>query len=140
MGRASCKPETGLFMGDITRLPGQGCQHHLSGHCLYEERLNPGYMQDWRCRVLSRWESAFDDFLARAESFGIKPDAVPDLWGRQFERMARDVFDCKQYVCCHAGEPPACIHELDGLCMLVLPECRGRCRHYKVEEKQENNG
>ncbi|MBI9078430.1 MAG: hypothetical protein JEY79_01660 [Pseudodesulfovibrio sp.] len=127
-------------MGGITRLPGQGCQYHLGGHCLYEERLNPGYTQGWRCRVLSRWESAFDDFLARAESFGIKSDVAPDLWGRQFERMARDVFDCEQYVCCQAEGIPACLHESDGLCILMLPECSGRCCHYEVEEKQSSNG
>jgi len=126
-------------MGNLTPLPGQGCQHHIGDRCFYEERLNPGYSQVWRCRVFSRWESAFDDFLARAESFGVEQDAVPDLWQRQFERMARDVFDCEQYVYCHGEEAPACIHASDGLCIQAMPECKGRCRHYEVEIKQEDN-
>ena len=127
-------------MGSITQLPGSECQHYAGGRCLYEERLNPGYVQDWRCLVLLKWESAFDDFLARAESFGIVQDAVPGIWERQFERMARDVFDCEHYVYSYGGEAPACMNALDGLCMLVLPECPGRCRHYKAKVKQEDNG
>ncbi len=127
-------------MGNITRLPGLGCQHFTNGRCLYEERLNPGYAYDWRCRVLSRWESAFDDFLERADAFGIEQSAVPDLWKRQFERMARNAFDCEQYSYCHGAEAPACLHVMDELCRLSLPECGGRCRRYIAEVKQKDNG
>lgn len=118
-------------MGDITRLPGQGCRHHAGGHCLYEERLNPGYAQHWRCRVLARWEAAFDDFLGRAEVFGVEQSAVPDLWERQFERLAREAFDCEQYVYSHGEDAPACLHAVDGVCRLALPVCEGRCRHHE---------
>ncbi|QGY41299.1 hypothetical protein GM415_14570 [Pseudodesulfovibrio cashew] len=117
-------------MGDVKRLPGKGCRHHTTGRCLYQEHLNPGYSAEWRCRVLARWEDAYDDFLLRAESFGVSQDAVPDLWGRKFQRMARQVFDCQDYVHSVNGGPPACAHALDGLCRLALPPCPGRCRHF----------
>lgn len=121
-------------MGDITRLPGLGCQYYIDGRCLYEEMLNPGYTQRWRCQVLLKWGSAFDDFLERAESFGIEQDAVPELWERQFERMAREAFHCEQYSYFHGSDIPSCHHHaLDGLCRLALPDCGGRCRQYKVE-------
>lgn len=125
-------------MDSVSRLPGQGCQHHAGGRCFYEERLNPGYTQGWRCRVLLRWESAFDEFLARAETFGVEQEAVPDLWERQFERMARDVFKCEQYSYCNGSQAPACIHDADGVCKMELPRCEGRCRHYKIEVKQDD--
>jgi hypothetical protein len=127
-------------MGDIIRLPGSGCQHFAGGRCLYEERLNPGYTDCWQCSVLVRWESAFDDFLERAESFGVGQDAIPDLWERQFERMARGVFDCKEYTYSHGAEAPACVYGLDGVCLLSLPECKGRCRRYLVEVEQKIDG
>ena len=125
-------------MGDVTRLPGSGCRFHVGGRCLYEEMLNPGYTQEWRCRVLARWETAYDEFLVRAELFGLEQSAVPDLWERQFERVARQAFDCDTYSYCPGAEPPACLHVLDGMCRLALPECRGRCRHYQPETELDN--
>lgn len=117
-------------MADIKRLPGNGCRHHATERCLYGEHLNPGYTTEWRCRVLMRWEVAFDEFLERAELLNVGQAAVPDLWGRQFERMARDAFDCEEYVYAPEGEAPSCVHAFDGVCRLSLPKCEGRCRHF----------
>jgi len=124
-------------MADVKRLPGNGCRHHTIQHCLYQEHLNPGYATKWRCRVLLRWETAFDEFLERAESLNVAQDAVPDLWGRKFERLARQAFDCEEYVFCQSGEAPACMHALDGLCRVALPACEGRCRHYELENDED---
>ncbi|QJB57853.1 hypothetical protein [Pseudodesulfovibrio sp. zrk46] len=116
-------------MSDVKRLPGDGCRHHINKRCLYDEHLNPGYAEGFRCRVLLRWEIAFDEFLERADAFNIEQDAVPDLWGRKFERMARQAFDCEKYEFA-GGEAPACAQVYDGLCLLALPQCEGRCRHF----------
>jgi len=124
-------------MADVKRLPGDGCRHHTNQRCLYEEHLNPGYGTSWRCRVLMRWETAFDEFLERAEAFNVAQDAVPDLWGRKFERMARQAFDCEEYVFVQGGEAPACAHILDGLCHLALPPCEGRCRHFAMKNNED---
>lgn len=121
-------------MADVKRLPGQGCRHYAGGRCLYQEHLNPGYSVDFRCRVLLRWEDAFDDFLLRAEAMNVAQDAVPDLWGRKFERLARQAFDCSEYVYSPDCNAPACIHVHDGLCRPALPVCEGRCRHYAKED------
>lgn len=128
-------------MGKLDRLPGDDCYHFFAGRCLYEERLNPGYRQSYRCQVLARWETAYDDFLTRAEAMGIEQEQVPDLWERQFQRMVRDTFHCQTHVYNHDHRPPACGHELDGLCILGLPKCEGRCRHYQLdtlEDEQED--
>ncbi len=124
-------------MADVNRLPGEGCRHHTSGYCLYEEHLNPGYENRWRCRVLLHWEAAFDDFLLRAEVFGVAQNAVQDLWNRKFERLARKAFACDQYTFCHEAEIPGCLHVFDGLCRISLPVCEGRCRHFQINESDE---
>ena len=126
-------------MAEIKRLPGHGCRHHISGRCLYQEHLNPGYATAWRCRVLLHWEAAFDDFLARAEAFDVAQHAVPDLWNRKFERMARDAFDCADYVYSPDADVPACAHVTDGLCREELPPCQGRCRHFHVAKSEDNS-
>lgn len=124
-------------MADVKRLPANGCRHHINQRCLYQEHLNPGYTTSWRCRVLMRWETTFDEFLERAEAFDVAQDAVPDLWGRKFERMARQAFDCEKYVFLQGGDVPACAHVLDGLCHLTLPVCEGRCRHFVIEKNED---
>jgi len=124
-------------MGKITRLPGCECRSFIHGRCLYEEQLNPGYTQSWRCQVTARWESDYDDFLRRAEFFGVDEAAVPDLWGRRFQRMARDVFHCQRYVYDPDAHVLGCRNHWDGICIMDLPKCGGRCRHYLAISEQE---
>ncbi|WFS64118.1 hypothetical protein LF599_08160 [Pseudodesulfovibrio thermohalotolerans] len=125
-------------MSKISRLPGTDCRHHLNGRCLYEEWLNPGYTKSWRCQVTARWESSFDDFLRRAEFFGVAEDAAPDLWGRQFQRMARETFHCGMYKYRPGAPVPGCGHHLDGVCVMGLPRCSGRCRHYSLNTDEQS--
>ena len=124
-------------MGTITRLPGEECRFFIRGRCLYEERLNPGYTQSWRCQVTARWESDYDDFLSRAEQFGLEEAAVPDLWSMQFQRLARDVFHCRRYIYDHELPAPSCGNHDSGVCIMDLPKCGGRCRHYQLESDEE---
>ncbi|WP_285906144.1 hypothetical protein [Pseudodesulfovibrio pelocollis] len=118
-------------MADILPLPGDECRHHARGRCLYEEHLNPGYCSTWRCRAIARWESAFDDFLVRAERFELGQEQVAILWERRFTRMVRSL-DCDHYASGGGAELPACAHVRDGLCCLALPPCEGRCRHFRL--------
>lgn len=124
-------------MTELKRLPGRGCRHHTAQRCLYGEHLNPGYHDEWRCRVITHWETAFDDFLARAENFGVHQDAVPDLWNRKFERMARETLRCNDFSYAAGADVPSCAHVCDGLCRLLLPECEGRCRHFELETNED---
>jgi hypothetical protein len=118
-------------MAEILPMPGDACRHHTRGRCLYEEHLNPGYCSLWQCRAFAHWESAFDDFLARAELFGLEQERVASLWERRFARIAH-AFDCDRYSACTGADTPVCIHARDGLCRLALPVCEGRCRHYRL--------
>jgi hypothetical protein len=60
----------------------------------------------------------------------VEEDAVPDLWGRQFQRLARDTFHCGMYTYSQGAPAPGCRHHLDGVCVMGLPRCHGRCRHF----------
>ena len=80
-----------------------------------------------------KWESKFDDFLSRAECFSVEQDAVPELWERQFQKMARDVFHCQMYTYFPEGEElPGCRNQLGAICIHGLPKCYGRCRHFTL--------
>lgn len=125
-------------MAEVSRLPGLGCRHHIGGRCLYQEHLNPGYSTEWRCQVLAHWEDEYDEFLHRVEAMNVAQDAVPDLWGRKFERLARQKFQCDRYVFGAGCGAPSCIHVHEGLCRLSLPECKGRCRHFAREENESD--
>jgi len=120
-------------MADILPLPGDVCHHHVRGRCLYEEHLNPGYSSAWRCRAISGWESAFDDFLVRAERFDLSQGQAASLWERRFIRMIRSC-DCDRYEPDGGADLPACVHVRDGLCCLALPPCPGRCRHFRLPQ------
>jgi len=126
-------------MGDMKKLPGDECKHFALGRCFYEEWLNPGYTKSWRCQVLARWETAFDEFMVRAENFGVEQEAVPGLWENQFQRMARDVFHCQRYIFDPNGTAPACRHQKAGVCIMSLPKCAGRCRHFKLDTHENEN-
>lgn len=128
----------GSAMTEIAKLPGEGCRHFEGGGCLYEEHLNPGYDAGYRCRVLEHWAEAYDAFLVRAEAFRVEPEAVSELWARQFQRLARKTFRCERYEFCAGTGAPACRHVVDGLCRLNLPPCEGRCRHYRRVAAEAN--
>lgn len=120
--------------GGLIRLPGHTCTHHRLGRCLYEEALNPGYHQQWRCVVLTRWEGVYDDFLARVEQFGLEEGDLADLWRRRFERLAGEYVDCPDYDPGPVESMPECSLLHDDLCLLRLPKCGGKCQHYALRD------
>ncbi|GAB7022953.1 hypothetical protein [Desulfovibrio brasiliensis] len=121
-------------MADVKKMPAGTCRHYVKGRCLYEELLNPGYQQDWRCVVMLRWEEAFDEFLHRAEAFGVEHDRVARLWEARFKRLAGDRPKCERFRPAPDVDPPCCLHHHEALCLLGLPECEGRCRHYRAKD------
>lgn len=126
-------------MADVTKLPAETCRFHLKGKCLYEERLNPGYERQWRCLVMTRWEEIFDEFLRRAEAFGIEYDRVLQLWEARFQRLIDADPECEEFELEGAVTPPCCAHEYDALCLLELPLCDGRCRHFLLHDEISTN-
>ena len=119
-------------MGVLTRLPGTACAFFERGRCFYEERLNPGYHEGWRCLVLQRWESVYEDFLRQADAFGLEDAAASGLWQRRFERLAGADPQCANFQPGPEDEPPGCVFAREGLCLLTLPLCEGQCARFKT--------
>ncbi|NCC24861.1 MAG: hypothetical protein EOM25_06645 [Deltaproteobacteria bacterium] len=115
-------------MADVTAFPGRGCRFYIQGRCLYEEVLNPGYAQVWRCRVLVELERRFDDLLDRAESFHLDAAVTGRIWaGRQSEAEA--LFKSCPDFGLEGGD--SCGHLVLGMiCVLRLPSCLGACRRF----------
>ncbi|BBD07468.1 hypothetical protein [Desulfovibrio ferrophilus] len=123
---------------NVRHFPACACRHYELGHCLYEERLNPGFRERWRCKVLTEWEKAYDDFLLRAEAFHLKPEEAVELWEARLERLMAQARQCPDFSAGAEESATGCLNELEGLCMKMLPECDGRCRHYTIL-KSDNN-
>lgn len=121
--------------GNLVRFPAVGCQCFHLGRCLYEERLNPGLHKAWRCSVLARWETVYDEFLDRAENFGLSEAELGLLWSRRFERLAEESLPCPDVRPGDGESMPECLHLLEDICLLRLPECAGPCEHFRLREK-----
>jgi hypothetical protein len=119
----------------IVRLPADGCRSLYQGRCLYEEQLNPGLAVETRCVVLRRWESVYDDFLDRAENFGLDEERVSELWRKRFERLAAEALACPDYAEALGLDMPECRHLFSDICLLRLPECEGKCRNFRPHGK-----
>jgi hypothetical protein len=119
----------------VARLPATGCRSYFQGRCLYGEQLNPGLDSSTRCEVLRRWEAMYDDFLDRAERFGVTEASAPELWRRRFERLAGESLGCPDFASALGVDMPECQHLFADLCLLRLPECQGKCRNYRLHGK-----
>ncbi len=120
----------------ITSLPGTSCRFHVLGRCLYEERLNPGYNRQWRCRVLLRWEHAYDTFLAQADNFVMEPETAAGIWEERLRKLMREGHDCPDFL--PGGEDPTgCRHIFGGLCLEALPPCPGQCRRFEPRSPED---
>ncbi len=123
-------------MGLVTRLPGTSCAFFQRGRCLYEERLNPGYHEGFRCAVLRDWEAAYEDFLRQAEAFGLGESAASGLWQRRFERLAGAAPACPEFQPSRGDDLPGCVFAQEGLCLLALPLCEGQCPRFAVRPSE----
>ena len=115
----------------INRMPACDCRYHQGGRCLFEERLNPGYHQRWRCGVLKGWEEAYDDFLDRAEAFSLEPDTASRLWEERLRRLIERAGTCPEYAPGGPDNGTGCVYEFEALCLRLMPPCEGMCRRYE---------
>ena len=114
----------------IRPLPGTACRFHIRGRCLYEERLNPGWNRAWRCRVLLRWERAYDTFLDQADNFVMEPATAKGIWENRLQRLMRLGHGCPDFEPGGKDEMTGCRHIHADLCLAALPACPGQCRNF----------
>jgi len=116
---------------NISTLPGTACRFHVQGRCLYEERLNPGYNRQWRCRVLLRWERAYDTFLTQADNFVMEPETAVGIWENRLRRIMNQGHDCPDFQPGGTDGAIGCRHVHGGLCLAALPPCPGQCPRFE---------
>lgn len=114
----------------LTRLSGEGCPHCLGGRCLYEEHLNPGLCQDYRCAVVRRLCRAFDDFVLRADNFNLSDEQAEALWQVWFPATLAKEGNCQDYLPGGTTSFPDCVYAAGDLCLQAFPLCPGRCPRY----------
>ncbi|EGJ51297.1 hypothetical protein Desaf_2995 [Desulfocurvibacter africanus subsp. africanus str. Walvis Bay] len=115
----------------ISRMPGRECAYYAQGHCIYEERLNPGFQTGFRCVVLTRWEDEYDQFLDQAEVFQLDDETAGRIWDKRFRKLAEGPLQCQEFTSGGDVAVVNCIHLLDDVCVLRLPACQGMCRRFK---------
>lgn len=118
-------------MNRVSKLPGRECLYYRNGCCLREEYRNPMLNRDWRCLVLKQWEKAHDDFIDRAERFQLDEEDAGKLWERIFLPMQKDYSRCRMYTPGVSDEAIDCTSFLGGLCLKLLPPCKGVCRNFE---------
>ncbi|MEF2144449.1 MAG: hypothetical protein V3573_03305 [Desulfovibrionaceae bacterium] len=126
-------------MPKVRRMPGGSCRFFAAGRCLYDERLNPGYDESLQCRYFLLWEKEFDEFLDRAENFALGQGQAAELWERRFERLGKGETACKDYCYREDGGEQRCLNGYKHFCLLALPKCTGRCRHYESLREDDDN-
>lgn len=120
-------------MNPLLHLPGQGCRYWSGGRCLYEERLNPGLEQTFRCTLLRCYEKRLDDFVQQVECFGLPEDEAGRIWRDRIAQSVDNNWECADFLSCEdTSGQTLCGHFRDGLCRLRLPVCIGRCRRFEL--------
>lgn len=105
------------------------CAHYVRGRCLRAEALNPGLNEEHLCPRLCQLMREWDDFLDRAEMFGLEEDVAMRIWeGRHHTSLERCPHGPGSLV---EGDGMACDFLHQSLCLLRLPRCAARCAHYQ---------
>lgn len=133
-------------------LPGHACRFYILGACFYPEAARPGYEPAYRCKHLVRLMERWDDFLDRAEAFGLSEETAGRIWnarskgfffshkdcpaGRASPSLIRDdapLTDGEEETSC-------CTYLRQGACLLALPRCEGICARYRRPEQEDPDG
>ncbi|WP_462324363.1 hypothetical protein [Desulfoplanes sp.] len=114
---------------NLVRMPGSGCRFYAHGHCLYEEMKNPGYDGSRTCTVLKKAEARFDDFVDRAEAFGIEEMTAATIWPR-FSNRDLVLGTCPHYLP-GPDSSGGCLFLHENACILLCPMCHGRCSGFE---------
>ncbi len=117
-------------MAIISRMPGHMCRFYKKGRCLYDELLNPGYNNKWRCKVLSGLEDEYDKLLRQAETFKLSAEVVAELWNVRVAEHRASTGGCYKSAFKAEDTYPLCSDGYEDICLLELPFCEGVCNKF----------
>lgn len=121
-------------MSRLLHLPGRGCRHWSAGRCLYEEHINPGLELEFRCTLLCCYEKRLDDFVQQVERFGLPEEEAGRIWRDRIAQSVDNDWECGDFLPLEdVSGQTMCRHFREGLCLLRLPVCSGRCRRFELE-------
>lgn len=117
----------------------RNCRFFLQGVCLWDELHNPGYDRARLCVRLASLSGEWDDFLDRAEAFGLTEEEACRIWERRrHPGLTRPDLCPVPFVSGggdHAGAPLLdCTHLFNTACLLAMPGCPGVCGRYRERE------
>ena len=128
-------------------LPGHGCLFHVRGVCFYPEAASPGHDPAYRCGQLLRLTARWDDFLDRAEAFGLSEELAGRIWNARANEVLYSRRHCPAFCPSESdealdaeGEALGCPYLLRGTCLPALPRCEGICEHYRARNGEFFNG
>jgi len=81
----------------VLRMPGVRCALYAAGHCMHEERLNPGLETRWHCSELVRYVAAYDLLMEQGERFSLSMDELGGMWQRRCATMPAPGAGCPAF-------------------------------------------
>ena len=123
-------------MARVQRLGGQSCTYFQRDRCTRTRGVEAGAAA--RCALLERRRKVGADTLDRLQR--VKRLADPEdrevarrhLIQKNLDRITR--IECEKYVPV-SGNGPLCAHQHLVYCLLLLPECKGRCEYFLLSRK-----
>ena len=156
-------------------LPGHACAFYIRGVCVHPQAAKAGPAHPGpahsgtahsgpahsgpahsgpahHCVRLAQLLERWDDFLDRAEAFGLSEETAARIWSARMNGFVLRRKECPSPARFPAaaappryaegvegaedaedaeGEALGCPHLWQGACLLALPECRGVCAQYR---------
>lgn len=118
--------------------PAQACYFFEEGACLHDE-AGSGSGADAQCVQLLHCVGLWDAFQDRAEALCLSENSAVRLWQERLRAALAEQGECPRCPSAPSawgrkhieqGGWPACPHLRNGLCLLALPRCAGRCERY----------
>lgn len=116
------------------------CRHYLRGHCLHAGTAGPVGEDSLRCSRMAELLRYWDDFLDRAENFGLAEEEAAVIWQRLADKRVSSLVPCSRRSAAMPGPGSGqrdftdCPHLAEGLCLLILPRCSGLCSFFAGRE------
>ena len=121
--------------------PGHACVFYIQGVCVHPEAARPGCDPAYRCVRLAQLLERWDDFIDRAEAFGLSEETAARIWSARMNGFVLRRKDCPFAARFSAvvdaspadaeGAVLGCPHLWQGACLLTLPGCEGVCAQYR---------
>lgn len=128
-------------MSEVHRLGGESCAYFRRGRCT--RTTSPTAQASARCGLMEERRKVGNHTLDRLERLNKLEDECDREVARRFvinkNLRAINQLSCPGFVAASRGGP-LCEHQHLAYCLLLMPECPGRCDNYLLRNKLEDAG